>query len=172
MLLLNPGYNQYVVDFGIEKKGGNWAVVNDGVMGGLSSSNAVLLDNSMLFKGEVSLENNGGFASIRSDRGSIDLSEYTFVSIRYKSSGQQTAIRLLPNEMYYQPYFKKLLEQTSGEWKTIVFSIFDFQEYALNRKLNSDLTMDKLKNIKRIGFIVNNKQSGEFEFEIDYLKFY
>ena len=50
----------YKVDFGKNKDGKEWRVVNDGVMGGLSRGSLALTDNSILFKGEVSLDNNGG----------------------------------------------------------------------------------------------------------------
>ena len=44
----------------------NWGIVNDGVMGGISQSNIYLNEeNNIIFAGNVSLENNGGFASIR-----------------------------------------------------------------------------------------------------------
>ena len=40
--------------------------VNDGVMGGISQSKLSQDKLGMLFEGHVSLENNGGFASMRS----------------------------------------------------------------------------------------------------------
>jgi monofunctional biosynthetic peptidoglycan transglycosylase len=44
----------------------NWRIVNDDVMGGISKSNLYLNSNgNLIFEGEVSLENNGGFASCR-----------------------------------------------------------------------------------------------------------
>ena len=44
----------------------NWNIVNDGVMGGISTSSLSINSNSILiFKGYLSLENNGGFASTR-----------------------------------------------------------------------------------------------------------
>ena len=49
-------------NIGIDK----WGIVNDGVMGGISQSNIYLNEaNNIIFAGNVSLENNGGFASIR-----------------------------------------------------------------------------------------------------------
>ena len=44
-----------------------WRIVNDDVMGGVSTSTINYDDGVMTFKGNVSLENNGGFASARSD---------------------------------------------------------------------------------------------------------
>ena len=44
----------------------NWQAINDGVMGGLSISQ-LRFDSAghAVFEGEVSFENNGGFASVR-----------------------------------------------------------------------------------------------------------
>jgi len=44
-------------------------IVNDGVMGGVSQSGLRHDPQGMIFEGQVSLENNGGFASMRSPLG-------------------------------------------------------------------------------------------------------
>lgn len=43
-----------------------WRVTNDTVMGGVSSGELAWSDGALVFTGELSLANNGGFASIRS----------------------------------------------------------------------------------------------------------
>lgn len=43
-----------------------WSVVNDTVMGGVSSGQLVVDNGALVFSGELSLDNNGGFASVRS----------------------------------------------------------------------------------------------------------
>ena len=44
----------------------NWRIVNDDVMGGISTSELYLNDDkNLIFNGNLSLENNGGFASSR-----------------------------------------------------------------------------------------------------------
>ncbi|GAA1679811.1 CIA30 family protein [Mycolicibacterium murale] len=43
-----------------------WTTVNDPVMGGRSTSSVSFGDNALVFSGDLSLENNGGFASTRS----------------------------------------------------------------------------------------------------------
>jgi NADH dehydrogenase [ubiquinone] 1 alpha subcomplex assembly factor 1 len=45
---------------------GRWNVVNDTVMGGVSSGELTWAGEAMVFTGELSLDNNGGFASVRS----------------------------------------------------------------------------------------------------------
>jgi NADH dehydrogenase [ubiquinone] 1 alpha subcomplex assembly factor 1 len=44
----------------------DWSVVNDTVMGGVSSGQLVVDNGALVFSGELSLDNNGGFASVRS----------------------------------------------------------------------------------------------------------
>lgn len=44
-----------------------WYVINDSVMGGVSNSQVTQTQESLLFTGNVSLDNNGGFASIRTE---------------------------------------------------------------------------------------------------------
>ncbi len=43
-----------------------WTTVNDPVMGGLSTSSVTFGDGGLVFSGNISLQNNGGFASARS----------------------------------------------------------------------------------------------------------
>jgi hypothetical protein len=43
-----------------------WFVVNDTVMGGVSSGQLAWEDDALVFTGDLSLDNNGGFASVRS----------------------------------------------------------------------------------------------------------
>ena len=52
---------------------GQWFIVNDGVMGGLSQGGPSLSGSgTLLFSGEISLENNGGFSSIRTRPANLD----------------------------------------------------------------------------------------------------
>ena len=58
----------------------DWVVLNDTVMGGRSSASVEYVGSLTRVQGVVSLENNGGFASIRT-RNAIDLSSNTTVEI-------------------------------------------------------------------------------------------
>ena len=55
-----------LIDFAAGPEG-RWMVVNDGVMGGVSRSTIRRGDDvgTAVFEGTLSLENNGGFASVR-----------------------------------------------------------------------------------------------------------
>lgn len=159
------------IDFGKEKDGRNWQVVNDGVMGGLSEGEALLTDNSILFKGTVSLDNNGGFSSLRSNFSRKELSNYKQVEIRYRSKGISLAMTLSVSRRWYIPNYKSNLASTQGTWKTITLTLNEFGKYYIGRAMNEKLNSDTLGEVIRLGFITDEKKYGDFEFEIDYIEF-
>ena len=55
-----------VFDFPTSDDVNEWFVVNDTVMGGVSSGQLAWENDALVFTGDLSLDNNGGFASVRS----------------------------------------------------------------------------------------------------------
>ncbi len=55
-----------------------WQVLNDVVMGGLTKANLIINKYGFVeFSGHVSLENNGGFASVKYHINPIEVMEFT-----------------------------------------------------------------------------------------------
>jgi NADH dehydrogenase [ubiquinone] 1 alpha subcomplex assembly factor 1 len=159
------------IDFGKQKDGRNWQVVNDGVMGGLSQGQAELTDDSILFKGKVSLDNNGGFSSLRSNFSRKELASYEQVKIRYRSEGISLAMTLSVSRRWYIPNYKTSLSSTKGAWKTVTLNLKDFRKHYIGKPMNETLNNDALSEVIRLGFITDEKKYGDFEFEIDYIEF-
>ena len=159
-------------DFGTScEKCNDWFVVLDGVMGGLSTGELAVTENSFVLSGEVSLENNGGFASIRTPYESYDLSNYKIVTIRYKSTGQDFAFTLNKYRRFWYPNYKINLPITKGEWKEITCTLQEFKRYRLGRELSGHPDIDDLSKIIRLGFISNTKAATSYTFEVDFIKF-
>ena len=71
------GKNHTIFDFNKNSSLKNWAIVDDVVMGGRSDGHFVMNEQgNAVFHGKVSLENNGGFSSVRHDFKSTDVSDY------------------------------------------------------------------------------------------------
>ena len=68
-----------------------WGAVNDGVMGGVSQSQLEILPDRALFAGNVSTQNNGGFASVRTKNYEppLDLSSYEGIALKVKGDGKR-----------------------------------------------------------------------------------
>ena len=54
-----------LLDFSTATNASAWQILNDDVMRGVSTSRFDVTNEVAVFRGEVSLENNGGFASVR-----------------------------------------------------------------------------------------------------------
>lgn len=158
-----------IIDFGKTQQ--DWQVVNDTVMGGQSQSQVKYTEHSAVFKGTVSLENNGGFASFRSPYGEWDLTKYKTLSIHYRSTGFDMAWTMKDQKPYYEPSFRGELPNTQGAWKTVEFQLRNLEAYQLGKPLGYQLSNQQLKNIIRLGFITNEKRAGNFELEIDLITF-
>src|SRR5210317_1878549 len=70
-----------------------WRSINDGVMGGLSAGGMVQSDEGLKFTGRLSLENNGGFSSVRRSV-SRNLSKVTAVRIEVRGDGRDYQFRI------------------------------------------------------------------------------
>jgi monofunctional biosynthetic peptidoglycan transglycosylase len=69
------------------------------------------------------------------------------------------------------PNYKVSLDGTSSKWKTVTLKLTDLRKYYIGKAMNEKLKKEALKEIIRIGFITDEKKYGDFEFEIDYIKF-
>ncbi|MFK7799947.1 MAG: CIA30 family protein [Aureispira sp.] len=168
-ILLTMLYATFTIDFG--QTTNNWQIVNDTVMGGRSQSQVQYTNNSVIFTGTVSLENNGGFASFRSPYGQWDLTTYKTLTIRYRSTGFDMAWTMKDQPPYYMPSFKGKLPNSKGKWSTVSFDLRALDAYRLGKPLGYQLSNKELKNIIRMGFISDEKRAGDFELEIDNITF-
>lgn len=160
-----------IFDFGVNNDSKNWVVVNDDVMGGLSTSQVVVDSIGYIFSGDVSLDNNGGFASLRSPRDNYNLEIYTVMKIRYKSTDRDFAIVLERHNQYYMPYHKQICESNKDGWVTSEFLLSEFKEYRLGEETGNVMESKSLQDIRRFGIVINDKAAGPFRVEVDYIAF-
>ena len=158
-------------NFGHDSAGADWRAINDGVMGGRSSGKLSVTDSTLLFSGELSFENNGGFVSFRAPFGKYDLSSFRKMHLRYRSSGLALALMLETSDIFFLPHFRLSLEKTQGEWKEVVLDLNELKEYRLDKVSARKVELDELEKLIRIGFISQEKKAVPFAFELDYIRF-
>ncbi|WP_371185936.1 CIA30 family protein [Thalassotalea maritima] len=145
-----------------------WYIINDDVMGGRSDSQITTTDNSIIFSGTVSLENDGGFASIRAAMQSPENS--TNVQIIMLGDGKTYQLRLRSNRLYDGPAFVHEFKTIKGQWQTLIVDKNDFHLQYRGRKLTSTEQVD-IGDIEQIGFLISGKQEGEFSLQIKSIVF-
>jgi hypothetical protein len=163
---------QFLFDFRSPDEAKRWEVVNDVVMGGISKSSMLItLHKTALFEGNVSLENYGGFASIRTYPQDYHLGSYDGLIIRVKGDGKSYRLRLRTDDQFDGIAYQAIFSTTSERWDTVRLPFRDFIPVYRGR-IMTDASPLNPTHIKRLGFMIADKQAGPFRLEIEWVKAY
>lgn len=155
-----------LIDFTDKKADHQMNVVNDGVMGGLSQGRIEMTQNdSLLFKGDISLQNNGGFSSFRIGGKLWDLSAWKGVEILVKGDGRTYGLRATTDETFLRSSvsFTADFKTVKDEWVKLQIPFSKMKASWRGRKL--DRNFDPAQ-IKGLGIILADKTAGKFALEI------
>ena len=152
----------------LEMSPGPWQTVNDGVMGGISSSRMVEADGVLTFEGELSLENNGGFASVRR-LVETDLSQVTGVRLEVRGDQRIYQFRLRQNDRFDGVAWRAEFT-TTEEWQTVELSFDQFVPVFRGRRV-PDAGPVVAASIKQVGFLLADKTPGPFKLQIRSITF-
>ena len=157
--------NDFILfDFNKENETDNWTVINDVVMGGQSEANfRISSEGYGVFSGVVSLENSGGFSSVRYRFESLDVTKYKKVVLKLKGDGKAYQFRLKSDLSHAHSYVKHF--QTSGKWESIEIDFKDMHPRFRGRAL--DMPNYSGKMMTEIAFLIANKKAEAFRLEID-----
>jgi len=140
-----------------------WQVEDDGVMGGVSRGN-MIHDKAghLIFRGEVSLENNGGFSSIQNNFDPIDVSKYQHAILRLKGDGKdyRFIVESDPKARHY--YLTEF--PTSGDWQEIKIPLRKM--YPVRRGDRLDLPNYPAETMSQVRLMIANGRAESFQLEI------
>jgi len=154
-------------EFSTEKSVLNWYPQNDTVMGGVSNSQMQFKKTGIAcFSGNVSLENNGGFAQVKYDKTSFNLNNHKELELRVKGDNKTYQLRLQTDAervSYAHTFF------AASDWTSIKLAFEDFKPSFRGRDVPNAPLLN-LSEIRSIGFLLSDKQDGPFELLIDSVK--
>lgn len=153
-----------VFDFGSNPDWSAWEIENDTVMGGVSTSKLSRSEAGLaVFTGAVSLENNGGFASMQYHFPPKNISGYTKAVIRLKGDGKAYQFRIKANLRERASYIYSF--QTTGEWQTVEIPLSQLEPTFRGYKLNQpNFNADQIQEVR---FLIGNGKSENFRLEVD-----
>mgnify|MGYP006077590531 FL=1 len=156
-----------IFDFNKKSNVEDWVIVDDGVMGGRSKGNFKLSkDGFGVFEGKISLENNGGFSSLRYKFPKIETKEYSKVVLKLKGDSKQYQFRVKTNSGDYYSYITTF--STSGKWQEIEIPLKDMYPSYRGRKLDQpNFSGDYIEEIM---FLIGNKKEENFKLLLDNLE--
>jgi monofunctional biosynthetic peptidoglycan transglycosylase len=161
-----------IIDFSSSDEQESWEIINDAVMGGVSESRISITEKkTALFQGTVSLENSGGFSSIRTHPRDFELSGYQGLMVRVKGDGKDYRLHLRTDDTYEGTAYQAHFSTEKDEWITVRLPFDDFIPVFRGRIINDAPQLD-LRSIRRMGFMIADKQEGPFRLEIEWVKSY
>jgi len=145
-----------------------WRSINDGVMGGVSAGGIQQSDEGLKFSGRLSLENNGGFSSVRR-LVSEDLSKATGVRIQVRGDGREYQFRIRQNGGFDGVSWSAVFS-SSDKWQQIDIALDQFTPVFRGRMVPQAGPVVP-SEIQQIGFLLADKTAGRFELEIRSIEF-
>lgn len=147
-----------------------WQVVNDDVMGGVSTSQFQLVTNGgAIFSGVLSLENNGGFASVRSSPVRENLSDCDAFVLRVRGDGRRYKFTVRTDAGFDTPIYQAAFTTKRGEVEEHQLPVKEFVPTFRGRVL-TDAPPLKPAKIASVGVLIADKQDGPFRLEISWIK--
>ena len=141
-----------------------WNIVNDTVMGGRSSSRWSDKSSTLSFEGFLSLENNGGFASIRHDLNNINLSGTEGIFIKVKGDGRKYQFRIRSQASRWANYSQEF-KTKKDTVQNFYLPYKDFKPSWRGRSVRNVPTLTG-KDVRGIGFLLGDKIQGKFKLDI------
>jgi len=145
-----------------------WLAINDNVMGGISLGEMVAMDNGLRFQGTLSLENNGGFASVRRP---IDkkLDGALGVQLRLLGDGRRYQFRVRQDNKRDGISWRAMFD-TDRSWQTVDLLFEDFSPVFRGQLIVDAEALDTTR-IRQLGFLLADGQAGSFQLDVTAIKF-
>lgn len=159
-----------LIDFRDAEESGRWQSIDDVVMGGRSKSSfSFTAEQTSLFHGFVSLDQGGGFASVRRNWGHLDLSDAAGLQLKCRGDGCVYKFNLRLEKSFDGIVWQTGFDPVMGEWELIDLSFEAFEATFHGRVLPHPPRFDPAR-ICSFGLLVGGGQEGAFRLELEWLK--
>ena len=168
-LLANAyGQEETIASFESPESTEIWRSVNDNVMGGVSRGDFTRTKQGTLrFKGSLSLQNGGGFASIRTLPREMNLEEATGIVVKARGDGRTYRVQLRTDrtDNRIATSYRANLPTVKGKFNQVLIPFSDFKLQSFGTLKTNGTPIDPA-DINSIGFSIADKKAGPFEFEL------
>lgn len=146
-----------------------WQTVNDGVMGGRSDGRfRINPEKKMEFFGTLSLENNGGFASVRSKEAKLGLKGGDSIVIRLRGDGREYNLNLNVPRNVGRNSYRQSFKTKKDEWIEVTLPMEKFVATWRGRVFPNEKFNPS--NISGLGIQLSDKKPGPFKLEVESIK--
>ena len=166
--IASEAMSKTLADFSDVSVAGQWRSVNDNVMGGVSEGGfRITEDKTLEFSGTLSLENRGGFTSIRTRPADLNLSGYDRLALRLKGDGRTYYVNLMTSSRSAASY-RLAVETKKRTWQEVRVDMKDFL-YTSYGRIRAGAAPLNAKDVVSLGITLADKKAGPFRLEIDWI---
>lgn len=159
-----------LLDFAGPEAAEKWQAVNDGVMGGVSDGRfKITEDKALEFSGTLSLENNGGFASVRTKPTDFDIKAGDMLVARVKGDGREYVLNIYTKSRRMAFSYRAPLPTTKDEWREVEIPLNDFIPTAFGRRVQGMGPVEP-DQINGLGFMLSDTKPGKFQMQVGWVK--
>jgi len=159
-----------LLDFAAPDAAQRWQAVNDSVMGGVSDGRfRMTADRTMEFFGRLSLENNGGFASVRTKPTNFNIHTGDTIVVRVKGDGREYVLNLYTRSRQMAFSYRTALPTAKNGWTEVAVPLEEFIPTSFGNRVQGMGPVEP-DQINSLGFMLSDKNPGPFKLEIDWVK--
>ena len=143
-----------------------WNAIDDRVMGGISRSR-LRHDPAghAVFEGTVSLERNGGFASVRSSPAPRGKAGAAVCVIELRGGAKQFKLSFLTEDGFDSLHYQAGFAPDTHDWQTIRLPLAVFRASFRGRDVPGAPALDPAR-IRQVGLMNAGRQAGPFALDI------
>ena len=155
-----------LIDFASAATVARWSAIDDAVMGGISRSQ-LSHDPAghAVFSGIVSLEHNGGFASVRSPTLETNASGASVCRLEFLGDGKRYKLNLRTDNTFDGVNYQVAFTAPSDVWTQLSLPLTDFQPSFRGRLVPGAPAFDPAR-LQQIGLMIADRQAGPFALAI------
>lgn len=145
--------------------------IGDQVMGGVSRGVLEADEGHAVFSGNISYENQGGFASVRSKAGSWDLLPFEGIELDVRGDGLTYKLSLTTDPRYDSVVYRARFTPPPNRWSIMRIPFGEFSPSYRGNVVPEAPSLDPSK-INTFGFLISDRQEGPFRLAIKIIKAY
>ena len=141
---------------------GTWSPIDDRVMGGVSRSQLRYDgEGHAMFEGEVSLDNNGGFASVRSAPLPMGEPDATALVLEVRGDGRCYKLSVRTDDGFDGVSYQTAFTPPEGQWVTLDLPLANFHPVFRGRAVPGAPLLEPAR-LRQLGLMIADRQAGHF----------
>ncbi len=156
----------WLFDFADPQAAQAWQAIDDRVMGGQSRSRLRHdPQGHAVFEGEVSLDRNGGFASVRSTPGKRGLAGAQVCLVELRGGPTPFKLCLLTDDGFDSLQYQAVFAPAAADWHSLCLPLAAFSARFRGREVPGAAPLDPAR-IRQVGLMTVSRRAGPFALAI------